>query len=211
LRVLSTHPAADLFPLLSGQEFDDLVADIRKHGQREPIRLFDGRILDGRNRYRACVALEIEPKCLDLRPGLNPWDYAWSANAERRHLAPGTRAVVFEFHAKASVAWEEAQHRAQEEANRKRSEAMARNQNASNEKRENSRPSNDVPLFLDDDEPAETAPKPKKSREGYAATKKAKAAGVSEKTMERAHTLVENRPDLADKVQLGEMTLSEAA
>ncbi len=35
-----------------------------------------------------------QPKCLDFPPpDLNPWDYAWSANAERRHLAPGDLAV----------------------------------------------------------------------------------------------------------------------
>src|SRR4051812_1459658 len=56
LQTLEFHPLADLFPLLEGAEFEEVVEDVRAHGVREAIWLYEGKILEGRNRYRAAAA-----------------------------------------------------------------------------------------------------------------------------------------------------------
>jgi ParB-like chromosome segregation protein Spo0J len=60
-RTLNHHPIANLFPEMTGSDYDALVKDIKSNGLIEPITLFEGKILDGRNRARACLEAEIEP------------------------------------------------------------------------------------------------------------------------------------------------------
>lgn len=102
---LQFHPVADIFPMMSAREFADLVEDIGAHGLREPIWLHrDGRIIDGRNRYRACREV--------LRLGSNHAEHAEpvfrtyegdeaglvgfvvSLNLHRRHLNETQRGMV---------------------------------------------------------------------------------------------------------------------
>jgi ParB-like nuclease domain len=84
------HPLASLFPLMENAELDALIADIKKNGQREPIVLYQGKILDGRNRYRACLAAGVGLKLCkheDNSPYIgDPVAYVISKNIHRRHL-----------------------------------------------------------------------------------------------------------------------------
>jgi ParB-like chromosome segregation protein Spo0J len=50
------HPLANMFPMIEGNAFDELKRDIAAQGILEPIRLYQGMILDGRNRYAAAKA-----------------------------------------------------------------------------------------------------------------------------------------------------------
>lgn len=89
------HPIADIFPLLEGQAFADFVDDIKQHGVREPVTLHpDGRILDGRNRYRACVQLGIEPPTRTWDGVGSPVAFVVSLNLMRRHLDESQRSMV---------------------------------------------------------------------------------------------------------------------
>jgi hypothetical protein len=84
------HPLADIFPLMEGAEFEELVADIKANGQRHVIFMLDGMILDGRNRYRACIAAGVKPETVDAagysETIKDPLAYIISANIHRRHL-----------------------------------------------------------------------------------------------------------------------------
>ncbi|MHB1220178.1 MAG: ParB N-terminal domain-containing protein [Alphaproteobacteria bacterium] len=89
-----THPAAEIFPLLSGAELDALVADIKEHGLREPVVLFDGAILDGRNRYRACQQLGVKTKTVEWDGEGTPEAFVVSMNLHRRHLNESQRGMI---------------------------------------------------------------------------------------------------------------------
>lgn len=95
---MNYHPASNLFPLMTGADFDALTADIAEHGQREPIWLHpDGSILDGRNRWRACEVLGVAPfVCTwDGEPGEEE-AFVVSLNLHRRHLDKEQRKELHE-------------------------------------------------------------------------------------------------------------------
>ncbi|WP_170149701.1 MT-A70 family methyltransferase [Rhodoplanes roseus] len=111
---LTAHPLAELFPLLSGPEFDSFAASVGT-GLMHPIVLLDGRILDGRNRWRALVHLEergVVPADL-LDPDTSgafvtfdnrnfrqdiidagPLAFVIRENLDRRHLSESQRAML---------------------------------------------------------------------------------------------------------------------
>jgi phage N-6-adenine-methyltransferase len=87
------HPLANIFPLIEGQAFDDLCADIRAHGVREPVWLYEGQILDGRNRWRAATAVGVECSTRAY-VGDDPAGFVVSLNLHRRHLDEAQRGMV---------------------------------------------------------------------------------------------------------------------
>jgi N6-adenosine-specific RNA methylase IME4 len=93
LQALQFHPLADIFPLLEGTDFDELVADVRAHDVREKIWLYQDKILDGRNRYRAATAAGVACPTR-IYDGDDPVGFVISLNLKRRHLSESQRAMV---------------------------------------------------------------------------------------------------------------------
>ena len=90
------HPAAELFPLLTGVRLKELAEDIKANTLREPILIHDGQILDGRNRLAACKMAGVPPRYDDavLRDGETPTAYVVSMNLHRRHLSDKQRSAI---------------------------------------------------------------------------------------------------------------------
>ena len=80
--------------MLEGAEMDSLREDIRINGQINPIWLHrDGRILDGKIRYRACVELGITPITRTYE-GDNPLGFVMSCNMHRQGFSESQRALI---------------------------------------------------------------------------------------------------------------------
>src|SRR6266849_2156250 len=62
---LPIHPYAELFPPMTSQEFYRLCASIVDIGLKEEIVLYEGKILDGRCRYLACLLKNVQPRFRD--------------------------------------------------------------------------------------------------------------------------------------------------
>lgn len=90
---LSAHPLAELVPSMTNAEYIALRDDIDENGQREPLTLYEGKILDGQHRYRACQELGLEPKTTDYE-GDAPASAVVSLNVRRRQLTPAQLAAV---------------------------------------------------------------------------------------------------------------------
>jgi ParB-like chromosome segregation protein Spo0J len=89
------HVLACAYPMLTGADFDALVASIKSIGQVEPVVLYAGQILDGRNRYAACRAAGIKPHYKTFEGTLKQaCEYVHATNSTRRHLLPSQRALA---------------------------------------------------------------------------------------------------------------------
>ncbi len=180
---LEAHPAAEAFPLMEGVDFEELVASIRDRGFHpdKPIILYDGKILDGRNRHNACRELERRgglkepPLFREWEPDGSPVDWVVDTNLCRRHLTASQ---------KAAVAAELAPLYAQE----------ARERMLAGKKVEED-PGTDLC---------------EGSAKGKAAAAAAKATGASQSYVEQAAKIRRGDPELFDRVKQGEVTISAA-
>ena len=92
------HPLANIFPRLSDDELQKLAADIKANGLEDLIVLYEGKILDGRNRDKACEIAGIDIRLHVTEENFNGDDealaFVLSKNLHRRHLTESQRAMV---------------------------------------------------------------------------------------------------------------------
>ena len=165
-----SHEAADAYPLMSAAELDALADDIAKHGLQTPVVLYEGKLLDGRNRVLACGFAGVDVRTVTLE---GPFDLdAWvaSQNLYRRHLTASQRAMIA---ARLLPAY-------QEQAQERQRGAGARGAEGGRGKRKPSGSS-----------------EPKGSDEGKATARAAKAQGVSRASVQRAKKVLDSRNEEA--------------
>ncbi|GAB5444939.1 MAG: hypothetical protein Fues2KO_52880 [Fuerstiella sp.] len=183
-----THPAADLFPPMSEEEYQTLKADIEKNGLQTPITVRDGMILDGRHRLRACKELGIQwlNYLQELDEG-DPVELSLSLNLHRRHLTPSQMAMVAD---KARGVFD-AEAKERQDAGRKKGGKTAGNGRKSSL--------------------VENLP-PSKTPDKKARDKAAELVGVSGRLVDDAKTVrTKGVPELAEAVESGNVSVSAAA
>lgn len=88
------HPLAAVFPMMTDGELAELAEDIKANGLLHPIIIdTDSKLVDGRNRLRACEIAGIEPKVEQI-DGRDARAFIVSANLQRRNLTKGQQAMA---------------------------------------------------------------------------------------------------------------------
>ncbi len=179
------HPAAEAFPLLSGEELAELAADIGKNGLLEPVWLYRDpdigtSLLDGRNRYRACDGAGVELR-MRYYDGTDPIGFSISLNMKRRHLTAGQRAFAG-LTAERLYAAEAAKLKAQRERDEKGRLTAS-------------------PIVADLREQA---------RERQSVERAAKVSGSSGRAISQAKRIERDAPDLAEQVRVNKLALDRA-
>jgi N6-adenosine-specific RNA methylase IME4 len=192
---LRNHPAADAFPMMDEKRAEELAHDIADNGLRIPIVLCDGMILDGRNRYRACVARGITPTFVTFDG--NPWEHAWTLNGIRRDLVDEQRYLIWKYLHEQSEAMQAEVRRIAAQAN------AARRAAAQDQPRKPDGTMAEKPVVGHSVLPPERKAEPRKEA-------KAQAAKVNAGAVARGDRLAAQRPDLAEKVRMGEVKPAEA-
>lgn len=193
------HPIAGIFPLIDGDEFSGLVDDIRAHGVREPIWLFDGKILDGRNRYRAAIEAGVEFKTRTFTgTAIEAIQHVWSLNRTRRHLS-ASQAAIADARRNAMT---DAYAPVREAARERRLEGNSRGGSVSKSPQQIAETTSHS---LSQQASAGIRPR----ADGETRQVRARAAGTNRTYIDLADRLVAERPELAAEVEAGKKTLSQ--
>ena len=95
MNIYEYHAVANIFPMMGEPEFSELKADIAKNGLKLPIWLHEGKIVDGRNRYKACLEVGGNVERFQEWDGVGSLvEFAASLNLQRRNLSQSQKAIA---------------------------------------------------------------------------------------------------------------------
>lgn len=191
------HPYAEIFSMMSESELEELVADIDQNGQLSPIQIYDGMILDGRNRYWALEILN-ERRHKEGKPlvamtygtfakEVNPRNdalalsFVRSHNLMRRNLTTSQRAALaaeFERHYAEIAKREEAWRKSKQNLERENYPTVVNSQHS-----------------------------PLQNKSAY---KAGKDMNVGQQSVSRAKAVMEANPELHQAVKNGEISVNAA-
>jgi len=201
--ITGIHPAADLFPLVDGEEFAELCHDIKERGLQQPITVWkDGTLLDGRNRLLACHET-LQEVIFDRYEGGDPVQFSISANLHRRHLTPSQRNMT-------GALADELLDQLREQARKRQRDAGGQfgenHPKCSPEHKEVSAPVREAlaPALIDQPVREPVAEQRKTTAQA------AKLVGGSTRGVEQAMRVKREAPDLVPEVMAGKVTLKEA-
>ena len=84
---LEHHEASTIFPIMEEGQYQELKKDIQKNGLLNPIVMYQGKVLDGRHRYRACLELKVDLKFTTFtNTTIEAPEFVMSQNMARRHM-----------------------------------------------------------------------------------------------------------------------------
>lgn len=182
--------------MLDDKRFAEMKASIQDRGLLNAIILADGKILDGRNRYKACQETGVQPRFDTLPTGTDPWLYVWDQNANRRDLVAEQRYLIWKHVEEQSDAWLKTKQKIEDVANQKRAKAI------------NQRPRGDDGKTKA--KPVVEQCVPPLAKKHVASQAKAAASKTNVGAVKRGDQLANHRPDLAAKVRTGEMKPADA-
>jgi ParB-like chromosome segregation protein Spo0J len=201
---MKAHPIAEIFPMMPDNALRSLSENIKKNGLLEPILLYEGMILDGRNRFAACEMAGVTPETVEFDdPSINPVEFVWSKNAERRQLDVSQLVALRNESVKQSISWMEARQKeiyAANEARKEKGKAIAQG------KKQPSGAQNCAPLFSF----PEPIPSSKEHRNSLEARRLAAITGAGATTTHQVLMAEKERPDLYQKIKEGNMSASKA-
>jgi ParB-like chromosome segregation protein Spo0J len=179
------HPIANVWPLMDDDKLSQLAEDIRANGLINPIWTYEGKVLDGRNRYKACLLASVKPTFTDYT-GDSPASFAVSLNDHRRHMNKG---------ALGAVAVELLPHFEQEAAVRKKATEGRPKKTDGNKPIQRVEEVIDLPLVKKEPPSIEVA---------------AKAVGTNRQYVADAKKIKAADPEVFDRLKSGKVTMQNA-